>query len=97
VGTATILSDRAAKRHARDLARTHLGQELVETEDEVFVSPENRLHSLDDTLGVDPVFGKGDSEKSQRREREGVGERFRENAMGRFAPSARSATTVAAD
>ena len=38
---------------------SYLWQELVEPEDEVFVSPENRLDSLDDALGVDPVCGWG--------------------------------------
>ena len=45
----------ARRRDTREIWRTHLRQELVETEDEVFVSLENRLDSLDDTLGVDPV------------------------------------------
>ena len=45
----------APRRNTREIWRTHLRQELVETENEVFVSLENRLDSLDDTLGVDPV------------------------------------------
>ena len=45
----------ARRRDTREIWRTHLRQELVETEDEVFVSLENRLDTLDDSLGVDPV------------------------------------------
>jgi len=35
--------------------RANLGQELVEAQDEVLVSLEDGLYTLDDPLGVDPA------------------------------------------